>query len=131
MQLDQVRKRRDRVLRMVLDVNVSHLVAEDEEVRRAPVVEAEGHSRVVRVDDRSLPLDPEQVAASSAFDDEPLRGTRDEVRNDGVDSDPPSGDRYTRLPGGHEDGLHASLARSAVELERDAHLADGAVGADG
>ena len=65
------------------------------------------------------------------LDDEALRGARDEVRDDRVDRDPPAGDRDAGLSRRHELGSDASPLRFAVELERDGHLPDRAVGADG
>ena len=55
----------------------------------------------------------------------------DEVGDDRVDRDPPPRDRDPGLPGRHELACDAAPARLAVELERDAHLPDRAVGADG
>ena len=108
------------------------LVAEHERVRRAAVDQAERDARVHRMQERALALDPEQLAAAlDALDHEPLGGAGDEVGDDGVDGDPPAGDRDPGLPGRDE---HASArprrARLEVELERDGHLPDRAVGAD-
>ena len=79
-------------------------VAEDEQVRRAAVVEAERDAGVDRMDERALALHPEQLAAAlAALDDEALGGAGDEVGDDRVDRDPPAGDRHARLPGRDED----------------------------
>ena len=52
---------------------------------------------------RALALDEEHLApALDPFDDEPLRGAGDEVGDDGVDGDPPAGDRDPGLPGRDE-----------------------------
>ena len=48
-----------------------------------------------------------------------------------VDRDPPAGDRDPGLPGGDERGLQPARAGRRVELQRDRHLADRAVRADG
>ena len=68
---------------------------------------------------------------SRALDHEPLGGAGDEVGDDGVDRDPPARDRDPGLPRGHEDRPDAAPARLEVELERDRHLPDRAVRADG
>ena len=59
-----------------------------------------------------------------------LGGAGDEVRDDRVDGDPPAGDRDPGLAGRHEHRSEAAALRLAVELERDGHLPDRAVGAD-
>ena len=59
-----------------------------------------------------------------------LGGAGDEVRDDGVDGDPPAGDRDSGLAGGHEARLEPARLRGPVELERDGHLPDRAVRAD-
>ena len=51
---------------------------------RAAVHQPDGDARVDRVQDRALALDPEEVPAGRAFDDEALGGAGDEVRDDGV-----------------------------------------------
>src|SRR6185312_16901596 len=61
-ELDELGQRGDRMGRQVLDVLVPDLVTEDEVVRRAAVKEAERDSRVIRVDERALALDPKEVA---------------------------------------------------------------------
>ena len=48
-----------------LELRVARAMDEDEHVRRAPVVEPERHARELRVDDRSLALDEEQVARAA------------------------------------------------------------------
>ena len=65
-QLDELAQRRDRVRPAAgaLDLRRPDFVAEDEQVRRAPVVEAERHAGVDRVQERALALDPEQLAAA-------------------------------------------------------------------
>ena len=100
-------------------------------MRRRAVDQPEGHARVRRVQERALALDPEQLsAARGALDDELLGGAGDEVGDDRVDGDPPAGDRDPGLPGRDEDRSHPAPLRLAVELERDGHLPDRAVGAD-
>ena len=55
------------------------------------------------MEDRALALHPEELAAALApLDDERLGGAGDEVGDDGVDRDPPAGDRDPRLPGRDE-----------------------------
>ena len=57
-----------------LDLGPPHLVAEEQQVRHAPVIEAERHARVDRVEERALTLDPEELpAAGCPLDDELLR----------------------------------------------------------
>ena len=70
-------------------------------------------------------------AALGALDDEPLGRAGDEVGDDRVDGDPPARDRDPGLAGRDERGGDAARSRLAVELERDGHLPDRAVGADG
>ena len=65
------------------------------------------------------------------LDHKPLGGAREEVRDDGVDRDPPARDRDPGLPGRDEDRADAALPGSSVELKRHRHLPDRAVGADG
>ncbi len=82
--------------------------------------------------DRALALDEEQLSAALVpLDDEPLGCAGDEIRDDGVDGDPPAGDRDPRLPGRDEARREPARSRGPVELERDRHLPDRAVGADG
>ena len=64
------------------------------------------------MEQRALPLDPEQLAAArDALEHELLGGAGDEVGDDGVDGDPPAGDRDPGLPGRHE--LARDPARAA------------------
>ena len=85
-----------------------------------------------RVGQRSLPFDPEELAAPlGALDHEPLRRAGEEVRDDGVDRDPPARDRDSGLAGRDEDGLQAALPGGEVELDGDRLLPDRAVGSDG
>jgi hypothetical protein len=106
-------------------------VAEDVQVRRAAVDQADGDAAVDRMQDGALPLDPEQVAALAALDDQPLGRAREEVGDDRVDGDPPSRDRDPGLAGRDEHGAETALARLQVELTGRGHLPDRAVGADG
>src|SRR6266516_1891755 len=96
---------------------------------RAPVHQADGDAGVDRVQDRSLTLDPEQVPALPALDDEPLGGAGEEVGDDGVDGDAPAGDRDARLAGRDEHRTQAAIARLEVELAGRGHLPDRTVGA--
>ena len=73
----------------------------------------------------------ELTAAAPALDDEALRGAGEEVGDDGVDGDPPPCDRDPGLTRGNELRGEAAGLRGAVELERDRHLPDRAVRADG
>ena len=101
-------------------------------VRDGAVVEAERHARVRRVHERSLALHEQQLSpAPTPFDHELLGRAREEVGDNGVHRDAPACDRDPGLPGGHEERRQPSRACGAVELERDRHLPDGAVGADG
>ena len=70
-------------------------------------------------------------ATPAALDDEPLRGAGDEIGNDRVDGDAPAGDGDAGLPCRYEDRTKTASARLEVELERDGHLSDRAVRADG
>jgi hypothetical protein len=83
------------------------------------------------MEQRPLPLDPEQVPPLRTLDHQPLRGAREEVRDHRIDGDPPAGYRDTGLAGGHEHGAKTPPSRLAIELERHRHLSDRAVGADG
>ena len=131
-QADERVERRDRMARGALDLGRARPVAEHVGVRRRAVDQPERDARVHRVHERALPLDPEQAAAApSALDDELLGRAGEEIGDDGVDGDPPARDRDAGLAGGHEHRLEPAPARSAVELERDGHLPDRAVGADG
>ena len=68
---------------------------------------------------RALALDEEHLApARDALEDEPLGGAGDEVGDDGVDRDPPAGDRDPGLAGRDELARDAAPPRLAVELER-------------
>src|ERR687896_488290 len=78
----------------------------------------------------ALTLDPEQVTAARAFDDEPLGGAREEVRDHGVDRDPPPRDHDPRLARRDEDRADPAPRRLTVELDRHRLLADRAVGPD-
>jgi hypothetical protein len=82
------------------------------------------------MEDRTLALDPEEVAALAAFDDQPFGGAGEEVGDDCIDRDAPAGDRDARLAGGDEDRSEASLPGGEVELAGGGHLPDRAVGAD-
>ena len=96
-QRDELRERGDRVARRALDLGRARAVAEDERVRHRAVEEPERHARVGRMDERPLALDEEQLAAAApALDDEALRGAGEKVGDDGVDGDPPPGDRDAR-----------------------------------
>ena len=90
--------------------------------------QADGDPRIDRVEDRTLSLDPEEIALLGTLDDEALGGAREEVRDHRVDRDPPPGDRDPRLPGRDENRPQAALARLEVELARRCHLPDRAVG---
>ena len=84
------------------------------------------------MEQRALALDPEQLAAAvTAFEHERLGGAGEEVGDDGVDGDPPPRDRDPGLAGRDELAPDAAPARLGVELERDGHLPDRAVRADG
>ena len=54
-------------------------MAEDVEVRRAAVDQADRDSGVDGMQDRALPLDPEEIAALAALHHEPLGGAGEEV----------------------------------------------------
>src|SRR5581483_12387868 len=133
-QLHELAQRRDRVRAAAgaLRGGEPGFVTEDEKVRRAPVVEADGDTRVDGMEDRALSLDPQQLAAPAAsLDDEALGGAGDEVGDHRVDGDPPAGDRDPGLSRRNEDRPLAAAPRLEVELERDGHLPDRAIRADG
>ena len=109
----------------------ARLVDEDHGVGRRAVEEAQRHRRVGGVVERALALHEDPVTHLLGSLHEPLGGAIDEVGDDAVDSDAPALDHDARLPGGHEDGRETGPERRRAELERHAHLADGAVGADG
>ena len=131
-QLDELGQRQQRVAGIALHLGRAGLVAEDERVRRRAVDETERHPRVGGMRDRALALDEEQLATALVpLDDEPLGRAGDEVRDDGVDGDPPARDRDPGLPGRDEARRQPARSRCPVELERHRHLPDRAVRADG
>ena len=94
-----------------LDLGAADLVAEDEQVRRGAVVEAERDAGVDGMEDRALALDPEQLSSALvALHDEALGGARDEVGDDRVDRDAPARDRDPGLPRWDKDGFEPSPA---------------------
>ena len=97
----------------------------------AAVQQPERDAGVRRVPERALALDEQQRRARGALLDEPRGRAGDEVGDHVVDGDAPAGDRDPGLAGGHERRVQPARARGGVELERDGHLADRAVGADG
>src|SRR5204863_6493012 len=100
-------------------------------MRDAAVIEAERDARVDGMDERALPLHPEELAAARAsFDDEAFGRAGDEVRDDRIDGYPPPRDRDARLAGRDEDRAQAAPPRFEIELARDGHLPDRAIGAD-
>src|SRR5919109_3884169 len=117
-ELDELAKRRNRMPWAPLDLICAGGMAEHEEVRRAAVVEAERHAGELRMNDRSLTLDPQELATLRAFEDEPLRRTGQEVRHDRVDGDPPAGDHDSRLAGRDEHRAKPAAPRLEIELER-------------
>ena len=83
------------------------------------------------MEQRALALDEQHLAPTThAFEHELLGGARDEVGDDGVDRDPPARDRDPRLARRDELAADPARLRLAVELERDCHLSDRAVGPD-
>jgi len=76
--------------------------------------------------DRALSLDPEQVAALAALDDERSAAPARKSETTASTEIPPTRDRNARLPGGNEDGAETPLARLQVELAPPGrgHLAD-------
>ena len=84
------------------------------------------------MEERALALDPEQLpSALDPFQHELLGGAGDEVGDDCVDRDPPPRDRDARLAGRDELAPDPAAPGLGVELERDGHLPDRAVGAHG
>ena len=72
-------------------------------VRGAAVQQPERDAGVGRMQERALPLDPEQLAAAlDAFEHELLGRAGEEVGDDGVDRDPPPRDRDPGLAGRDE-----------------------------
>ena len=94
------RERRDRVPGAALDLGRPGAVAEDEGVRRRSVDRGRA-SRPSRPGGRASPGPRRRAAspASRALDDELLGRAGEEVGDDGVDGDPPAGDRDPGLPG--------------------------------
>ena len=130
-ELDELAQRRDRVALVVVDVALSRLVAEHEHVRRAAVVEPERDARVLRMEQRALALDDQQLAAA-AWPSTTSRSAAPAMKSATTAStEIPSRRSRCRLSRRHELGRDASPLRLAVELERDGHLPDRAVGADG
>src|ERR1051326_8629594 len=60
-EVDQLPERRNREAFVVGDVALTRLVAEDEQMRRGAVVQTERHARVLRVEQRALALDDQQL----------------------------------------------------------------------
>ena len=125
-------ERPQRVAGVALDLGRPGEMAEHERVRRRAVDQAERDTGVRGVQERTLPLDPQQPFPRGRRPRRrAARRRRREVRDDRVDGDPPAGDRDPGLAGRHEHRIEAAALRLAVELERDGHLPDRAVGADG
>ena len=131
MQIDELWEAGNRgVGQVALDLGPPDLVTENVEVRRASVDQPERHARVDRMQDRALPLDPQEVTSLRALDDQPFRGAREEVGHHRVHGNPPAGDRDAGLAGRDEHGPEAAPARLEVELAGRGHLPDRAVRAD-
>ena len=95
-------------------------MAEHERVRSAAVDQPERDPGVRGMDDRALTLDEQELSpALVALDDEPLRRPGDEVRDDGVDRDPPAGDRDPGLPRRNELATASPRARAARSSSSD------------
>ena len=106
------------------------LVDEDVRAERS-VDEAHGDAGVRRVRQRSLPLDPQELAASlGALDHEPLGCAGQEVGNDRVDRGSPS-PRSRSRSGRSERTPTSGHMGGEVELDGDRLLPDRAVGSDG
>src|SRR5713226_878533 len=99
-------------------------------MRGTPVDQPHGDTGVDRMEDRALALHPEEVSSLRALDHQSLRGACEEVRDDGVDRDPPAGDRNAGLAGRNENRLQPALARLEVELTCCGHLPDRAIRPD-
>ena len=134
-ELDEPGQRGDRERRLGEMVEVvlheSRLVDHDHRLRRRAVDERQRHRRVGRVVERALALDDDPVAEPLALLDQPLDRALGEVADQPVDGDAPALDHHPGLAGRHEDGPVAGGQRRATQLERDRHLADRAVAADG
>ena len=132
MELDQLDERRQRMAGKPLDLGRARAVAEHERVRHAAVEETHRHARVRGMDERALSLDEEQVGPATLvpLEEEPLGRAGEEVGDDGVDRDPPAGDRDARLARRDELRGDAAAAGLEVELQRHGLLPDRAVGAD-
>ena len=97
----------------------------------APWMSARVTDEVGRMVDRALALDDHPVAAFLALLDEPLDGALGEVADQPVDGDAPALDHHPGLAGRHERRRGAVTPGGRDQLERDRHLADGAIRPDG
>jgi hypothetical protein len=76
----------------------------------------------------ALALDEDEVGRGpGCFEHQLFGGTRDEIRDHGVDADAPPRDDYAGLSRGDELGGEAGLSGGALDLQGRRHLADGAV----
>src|SRR5687768_18483576 len=76
----------------------------------------------------ALALDQDEVGRGfGRLENQLFGGTRDEVRDHGVDADAPPRDDHAGLSRGDERGGEAGLPGGALDLQGRRHLADGAV----
>ena len=104
MELDQLGERRDRMTRVALDRRSRPPCGRGRaRAAREPCMSPSVTPEYAGCDERALALDAEQLSPALApFDDEPLGGAGDEVRDDRVDGDAPAGDRDPGLAGRDE-----------------------------
>ncbi len=133
-QLDELAERRDRMraAARALDLGAARLMAEDEQVRRAAVEEAERHAGVDRMDDRALPLDPEQPRRRARAPSTTSRSAAPAMKSATTASTamPQPAIAMPVCPVGTNTDRDAAPAGLEVELERHGHLPDRAVRAD-
>src|SRR5207245_6666589 len=106
------------------------LVAEHHQIRRGPMEEAKGHPREAGMRERALALDDHPVHALRRFADHELRGSGDEVGDDGVDGDAAAGYSDPGLACRDELRAFARAPQRRHDLERRGHLPHRGIRAD-
>src|SRR5215203_72163 len=102
--------------------------AQDQAIWARAVHEAKRHPRVRRMSQGALALDQDEVGRGPGrLEHQLFGGTRDEIRDHGVDADAPPRDDYAGLSRGDELGGEAGLPGGPLDLQGRRHLADGAV----
>jgi hypothetical protein len=95
------------------------------------VDQAKGDRAVGGVIKGALPLHEEPVAARLTLLAQPLARPLHKIAHHPIDRNPPALDHDPRLAGGYEHAREPGPMGRGAQLQGHAHLADGAVGADG